>query len=573
MAAFGMMLPEKKKPSQPKSGDVQLGGGLSRYGFGGQEQIAPIGPAGFFTQNKPAPVPMQAPPPVPAFVPPPPQPVYQAPAPAPVAPQGGLAQVAAAPQQFVNYNPAAGVQAKGNINYQTVNEQLLSKYGSPWSSGLIGGTSEQGGGYSNDPISRRALEIEKERRAANQRPQSKTVFGTPIEPEQGRQRPWEEVGGLFFGNAAKPQPKQLSSYEQAQKEFGEKRAEFKESAEAQRAQLPVWGQLQHLQQAGVPYKNPQGGGAAQMDNIVRELSRWGINDLSQVGSTTTADGRTVVYNKATGQELPNTIGSGSKGEGFTKYKWMPIPGGGAIPVGEWEESSDRGKIAQVASIALAALAPYALPALAGGLGAMGAGALYGGVSGGLTSAIGGGDMFKGMAQGALQGTLGGAVKQYNPAGMLGVGEGANQSALNAAIMGAGKSGIGAAMNDQDIARAMLQGGISGGLGSYASSALGGIPLGGQIGGYLGGQAGSYLTDLLMGRPDVKMGGLERAAQGQLGQPGATTPNLPPEVLARMKRQFDLRNLSRERQQRIQKGFGKAAEVTPVNPNLDIEWLT
>ena len=135
------------------------------------------------------------------------------------------------------------------------------------------------------------------------------------------------------------------------------------------------------------------------------------------------------------------------------------------------------------------------------------------------------------------------------------------------------------MNDQDIARAMLQGGVSGGLGSYATDALRGLLPGGLSGlagiggGYLGGQAGNYLTDLLMGKPDVKMGGLERTSQGQLGQSGATTPNLPPEVLARMKRQFDIRNLSRERQQRIQKGFGKATEVAPVNPNLDIEWLT
>ena len=121
---------------------------------------------------------------------------------------------------------------------------------------------------------------------------------------------------------------------------------------------------------------------------------------------------------------------------------------------------------------------------------MGAGALYGAGTGALTSAIGGGNVVKGVlvggATGALGGALGAGAGQYNPAAAL-TADKATQAVLNSGVRGALSGGLGAAAYGADPLKGALYGGGSGALGSFLSQSLGEAGLNKNVASGLGSQ--------------------------------------------------------------------------------------
>ena len=388
------------------------------------------------------------------------------------APKGALQRIAKNLRQF---DPSAGMQQKGDIKYTTVNEAMNKKFPFGMMLNPMMEMGDSGGSGYYDLFNLRAeADSIYAQNALKNKAKQKGVFGLGFGGEGS-----DTIAGQAYERSQRAQ-----AMRQAESNLRGRSAAMRESLEQQRAQLPVWQQLQSLQDQGVAYKNPQGGSEAQRDNIVRELSRWGITDLGQVGTTTDASGKTIVYNRMTGQQLPELIGSGSKGEGFTEYKWMPLPGGGAIPVSKWEESSDRGKIAQALSIGAGLLMPAVMPALTGALGglsalgsmapAIGAGALYGAGASALPAAITGGNMGKSLLGGALGGAIGSGVQAFNPAAQLGVSNAAAQRALNQAISGGLRGATGAAISGKPIGAEAFTGAIAGGVGGALANPSGGI---------------------------------------------------------------------------------------------------
>lgn len=273
-----------------------------------------------------------------------------------------------------------------------------------------------------------------------------------------------------------------------------------QQAQAKRDANQAYQQLGALEKYGLTYKNKALSSEANRETIAQRLSEYGISNLQDLGSTQ-VDGKPVFYNRNTGQALPGELGYTSYGNGFTRYKMQALPNGGAIPVPAWEDSSDKGKIAQGLSIAAMLAAPWALPALgaATGLGAAASGALYGGATGALTSGIGGGNILKGGLTGALAGGIGGSFGagsgQFDVSQGLG---GAAGKAINSAASGALTGGMKAGLSGQNILEGATMGGVAGGLGSYANSQLSDAGLGAKTSGFLSSQ-------------------LAGAARGQLGQ--------------------------------------------------------
>ena len=273
-----------------------------------------------------------------------------------------------------------------------------------------------------------------------------------------------------------------------------------QAAQAKRDANQAYQQLGALEKYGLTYGNKALGSEANRETIAQRLSEYGINNLQDLGSTQ-VDGKPVFYNRTTGQALPGELGYTSYGDGFTRYKMQALPDGSAVPVPEWEDSSDNGKIAQAVAIAAMVAAPWALPALgaATGLGAAASGALYGGATGALTSGIGGGNILKGGLTGALAGGIGGSFGagsgQFDVSQGMG---GAAGKAINSAASGALTGGMRAGLSGQNILEGATVGGVSGGLGSYANSQLSDAGLGAKTSGFLSGQ-------------------LSGAARGQLGQ--------------------------------------------------------
>jgi len=290
-----------------------------------------------------------------------------------------------------------------------------------------------------------------------------------------------------------------------------------QQAQAKRDASQAYQQLGALEKYGLSYKNKALGSEANRETIAQRLSEYGINNLQDLGSTT-VDGKPVFYNRTTGQALPGELGYTSYGDGFTRYKMQALPDGSAIPVPEWEDSSDNAKIAQAVAIAAMVAAPWALPALgaATGLGAAASGALYGGATGALTSGIGGGNILKGGLTGALAGGIGGSFGagsgQFDMSQGMG---GAAGKAINSAASGALTGGMKAGLSGQNILEGATMGGVAGGLGSYANSQLSAAGLGAKTSGFLSGQ--------LAGAARNQVGQMLGAGPKQLARPPVARP--------------------------------------------------
>lgn len=295
-----------------------------------------------------------------------------------------------------------------------------------------------------------------------------------------------------------------------------------QAAQAKRDANQAYQQLGALEQYGLSYGNKALGSEANRETIAQRLGEYGISNLQDLGSTT-VDGKSVFYNKTTGQALPEELGYTSYGDGFTRYKMKALPDGSGVPVPEWEDSSDNAKIAQAVAIAAMVAAPWALPALgaATGLGTVASGALYGGATGALTSGIGGGNVLKGGLTGALAGGVGGAFgagpDQFDVSQGMG---GAAGKAINSAASGALTGGMKAGLSGQNILEGATVGGVSGGLGSYANSQLADAGLGSRTSGFLSGQLSGAARDQLnsmfgQNQPTVRRpsigGGIKQAA--------------------------------------------------------------
>lgn len=275
-----------------------------------------------------------------------------------------------------------------------------------------------------------------------------------------------------------------------------------QQAQAQRDASQVYQQLGSLESRGLNFNNKALDSAANRETIAARLAEYGIDNLQSLGSTT-IDGKPVFYNKSTGQALPGELGYTSYGNGFTRYKMQALPDGSAIPIPAWEDSSDNGKIAQAVAIAAMVAAPWALPALgaATGLGAAGAGALYGGATGALTSGIGGGNILKGGLTGALAGGIGGGIGAGS--GQFDVSQGMGGmagKAINSAASGALTGGLKSGLSGQNALQGALMGGAMGGLGSYTNSLLQSAGVGPKMAGFgtnqIMGQVRNPLASLL-----------------------------------------------------------------------------
>ena len=374
---------------------------------------------------------------------------------------------------YVNYNPALGQAQKqqsswGPLSYRT--DQLnkaagLDLFGRDMSQQLAPET-----GYVMGPDGLPAL----------------TQDGQPIPlPETPEQLAAKEAQQRWMNG--EKDPRYTSALQQAQ---------------AQRDASQVYQQLGSLESKGLNFSNKALDSAANRETIAARLGEYGIDDLQALGSMM-VDGKPVFYNKNTGQALPGELGYTSYGNGFTRYKMQALPNGGAIPVPAWEDSSDKGKIAQGLSIAAMLAAPWALPALgaAAGIGSMGAGALYGGATGALSSGIAGGNVLKGGLTGALAGGIGGAIG--GGAGQFDVSQGVGGmtgKAINSAASGALTGGLKSGMSGQNALQGALMGGAMGGLGSYTNSLLQSTGLGPKMAGFgtsqIMGQVQNPLAQLL-----------------------------------------------------------------------------
>lgn len=301
-------------------------------------------------------------------------------------------------------------------------------------------------------------------------------------------------------------PEQLVAKEAQQRWLnGEKDPRYTsalQAAQAKRDASQLYQQLGSLEAKGLNFNNKALDSAANRETIAARLGEYGIDDLQALGSTM-VNGKPVFYNRNTGQALPGELGYTSYGSGFTRYKMQALPNGGAIPVPAWEDSSDKGKIAQGLSIAAMLAAPWALPALgaAAGIGSMGAGALYGGATGALSSGIVGGNVLKGGLAGALAGGIGGAIG--GGTGQFDVSQGVGGmagKAINSAASGALTGGLKSGMSGQNALQGALMGGAMGGLGSYTNSLLQSTGLGPKMAGFgtsqIMGQVQSPLAQLL-----------------------------------------------------------------------------
>ena len=354
---------------------------------------------------------------------------------------------------YVNYNPALGQAQKqqstwGPLSYRT--DQLnkaagLDLFGSP-----INGFGSTEPSYVMGPDGLPAI----------------TQDGQPITvPETPEQLAAKEAQQRWLNG--EKDPRYTSALQQAQ---------------AQRDASQVYQQLGSLESRGLNFNNKALDSAANRETIAARLAEYGIDNLQSLGSTT-IDGKPVFYNKSTGQALPGELGYTSYGNGFTRYKMQALPDGSAIPIPAWEDSSDNGKIAQAVAIAAMVAAPWALPALgaATGLGAAGAGALYGGATGALTSGIGGGNILKGGLTGALAGGIGGGIGAGS--GQFDVSQGMGGmagKAINSAASGALTGGLKSGLSGQNALQGALMGGAMGGLGSYTNSLLQGAGVGPNV---------------------------------------------------------------------------------------------
>lgn len=201
----------------------------------------------------------------------------------------------------------------------------------------------------------------------------------------------------------------------------------------------AWGQIQeeHLSPRldaqlrelmpddGKSYDNAFTGNYDRHINTLNYTMRGklGIDDLRELASTS-HDGRAVIYNRRTGQEVdPSLLNyKGGSHDGNVEFRLVPTENGGVTFDTKFNAPSKwagGGWISQLAPMAFSfALGPVAGAlgkALAPTLGAIGQAAVGGALTGGLTSAAFGGNIL----QGALLGAAGGAAS--NAAGNAYVG--------------------------------------------------------------------------------------------------------------------------------------------------------
>ena len=309
-----------------------------------------------------------------------------------------------------------------------------------------------------------------------------------------------------------------------------------------RDESPIYKQLSQLQQGGQLNYGTKGLSAQNaMETIAGRFSRYGITDLNQVGAVSQG-GKTVFYNKLTGQALPDRIGYTTYGDGMTNFNLTTDAQGNVIPLSAWKDTSTN--IGGLALGGLAALAaPWAIPAIGSGLGvgAAAAGGIYGAGAGALTSAASGGNLLTGALTGGLGGALGGGLL----GDVTGVGAGASEAAagslgstgnvmgdiLGGSITsGAGASGlisaapIGSTIGG--VAGGMLNPALAGGLagiGSSAGSLLGGTSTGGFDTSYLSNASsgGQQVMDAVPGSSDYGLNSLPNAGT----MPNTATPAL------------------------------------------------
>lgn len=266
----------------------------------------------------------------------------------------------------------------------------------------------------------------------------------------------------------------------------------------------LFKQLQEYEGLGVNFVTKGMGAGANRAVMTDRLSGYGVDSLQDVGVATDASGNQVIYNRNTGQALPSRIGKTTKGHGQQNYYLHATPEGFVVPSVGWKDTSDNKQIAQALSIAALVAAPWALPALgaATGLGAMGAGALYGAGTGALTTGIAGGDPLKAALVGGVTGAIGGSIGS----GMKipGTNTVLPQTNLGASLLGSGSSQLA-----QNAANALIRGGLSGAIGTaaYGGNALKGGALGAlsSLGGALGGAAGGIGGGLLGGQVGSQLG--------------------------------------------------------------------
>lgn len=287
----------------------------------------------------------------------------------------------------------------------------------------------------------------------------------------------------------------------------------------------LYKQLQEYADLGVNFTTKGMTAPSNMETMADRLYRYGIDSMQDVGVATDASGKQVVYNRNTGQALPNRIGKTTKGHGQQNYYLSATPEGYVVPSTGWKDTSDNKQIAQALSIAALVAAPWALPTLgaATGLGAMGAGALYGAGTGAITAGIGGGDPLKAALVGGVTGAIGGSIGS----GMKipGTNTVLPQTNLGASLLGSGSSQLA-----QNAANALIRGGLSGAIGTaaYGGNALKGGALGAlsSLGGALGGAAGASTGGELGGIAGGMLGGQTASRLGQqlFGSTYNRTPN-------------------------------------------------
>ena len=160
---------------------------------------------------------------------------------------------------------------------------------------------------------------------------------------------------------------------------------------------------------------------------------------------------------------------------------------------------------------LSPVAMFATGGLAAGFGggAMGgamAGAATGGTMGGIGAFEKGGNILEGIGKGALIGGAAGGLSGFNTAGSLGIENKLGQSLINGGI----KGGVSSALKGGDIGQGLLGGALNGGI-SGAWNAVGGLNgIGSAIGGAFGGDTAALAGDQVsaLGGGGMDFGGMD-----------------------------------------------------------------
>jgi len=281
---------------------------------------------------------------------------------------------------------------------------------------------------------------------------------------------------------------------------------------------------------GLSYGNKSGNDYAQIERMVPDLARFGVQSLFDIQAVPVPDPSnpggttTLFYDKRNGRIIQRDFGSSMKGKGGSNY-YLNNAGPLAIPSTEWRDTSERDVIAGVLSVLSLAAAPAAIGALQGaGMSAAAAGGTYGAASGALNSAVSGNNVLQGAlvggATGYLGGKIGGGEGQLNIAKSLGVDNATAANLLNSAIKGGVTGGLTSLSTGRDLGESVLSGalskGIQGGLAQY---------IGGDAASFLGNKAASAVPNSLVDDAMKKFENQIAARKSQAQQMATYNPNL------------------------------------------------